>query len=76
MVRVGLQETESQLAKLVKLAEQGEDVVIHRSGRPVARIAAVDRRRQIAEAFGSLRGHVELFDDFDELPPRFTSHFR
>lgn len=76
MVRVGLHETESQLARLVELAEQGEDVVLHRSGRPVARIVAVDRRRQIAEAFGSLCGHVELSEDFDELPSRFTSHFR
>ncbi|MBJ7330208.1 MAG: type II toxin-antitoxin system prevent-host-death family antitoxin [Solirubrobacteraceae bacterium] len=76
MVRVGMHEAKSQLSKLVELAEQGEDVVIQRSGRPVARIVAVERRRPIAEAFGALRGKVELADDFDELPPDFTEYFR
>lgn len=71
-----MHEAKSQLSKLVELAEQGEDVVIQRSGRPVARIVAMERRRPIAEAFGSLRGQIELSDDFDELPPDFTEHFR
>ncbi|MGK2938499.1 MAG: type II toxin-antitoxin system Phd/YefM family antitoxin [Solirubrobacteraceae bacterium] len=70
-----MHEAKSQLSKLVELAEQGEDVVIQRSGRPVARIVAVERRRPIAEAYGSLRGRVALSDDFDDLPPDFTGHF-
>lgn len=76
MVRVGMHEAKTQLSKLVELAEQGEEVVIQRSGRPVARLVAVERRRPVAEAFGALRGQVELADDFDELPLEFTEHFR
>jgi prevent-host-death family protein len=76
MVRVGMHEAKSQLSRLVELAENGEEVVIQRSGRPVARIVAVQRRRPVAEAFGALRGQIELADDFDELPPELAEHFR
>lgn len=76
MVRVGMHEAKTQLSKLVELAEQGEEVVIQRSGRPVARIVAMERRRPVAEAYGALRGQIELAEDFDELPPEFTEHFR
>lgn len=75
MVRVGMHEAKSQLSRLVDLAEHGEEVIIQRSGRPVARLVALGRRRPVAEAFGSMSGEIELADDFDELPPDFTEHF-
>lgn len=76
VVRVGMHEAKSQLSRLVELAEGGEDVIIQRSGRPVARLVAMQRRRPVADAFGALRGEIELADDFDELPPDFAEHFR
>jgi prevent-host-death family protein len=75
MVRVGMHEAKSQLSRLVDLAEHGEEVIIQRSGRPVARLVALERRRPIAEAFGSMSGEIELADDFDDLPPGFIEHF-
>jgi prevent-host-death family protein len=76
VVRVGMHEAKSQLSRLVDLAEGGEEVVIQRSGRPAARLVAVQRRRSIAQAFGALRGQIELADDFDELPADLAEHFR
>jgi prevent-host-death family protein len=70
-----MHEAKSQLSRLVDLAEGGEEVVIQRSGRPVARLVALQRRRPVADAFGSLRGEIELADDFDELPTDFAEHF-
>jgi prevent-host-death family protein len=71
-----MHEAKSQLSRLVDLAEGGEEVIIQRSGRPVARLVALQRRRPVAEAFGTLRGEIELADDFDELPPDLAEHFR
>jgi prevent-host-death family protein len=71
-----MHEAKSQLSRLVDLAERGEDVVIQRSGRPVARLVAVQRRRPVAEAFGALGGQIELAEDFDELPAEIAEHFR
>jgi len=76
MVRVGMHEAKSQLSRLVELAEGGEEVVIQRSGRPVARLMPVQRRRPVAEAFGVLQGEIELADDFDDLAADFAQHFR
>jgi prevent-host-death family protein len=70
-----MHEAKSQLSRLVELAEGGEEVVIQRSGRPVARIVAMERRRPVGEAFGALRGEIHLADDFDELPGDFLEHF-
>jgi prevent-host-death family protein len=75
VVKVGMHEAKSQLSRLVELAEGGEEVVIQRSGRPVARLVAMEQRRPVAEAFGTLRGEVELADDFDELPAELLEHF-
>ena len=71
-----MHEAKSQLSRLVELAEGGEEVIIQRSGRPVARLVALQRRRPISEAFGAMRGEIELADDFDELPEDVTEHFR
>lgn len=71
-----MHEAKSQLSRLVALAEGGEEVVIQRSGRPVARLVAMPRRRPVADAFGTLRGEIELADDFDELPAALGEHFR
>jgi prevent-host-death family protein len=76
MVKVGMHEAKSQLSRLVDLAESGEEIVIQRSGRPVARLVAIEPRRPVAEAFGALRGQIELADDFDELPSDLIEHFR
>ncbi len=75
MIRVDMHEAKSQLSRLVNLAERGEDVVIQRSGRPVARLVAEPRRRPVADAFGAMRGEIELADDFDELPAELAEHF-
>ena len=76
MVRVGMHEAKSQLSRLVELAERGEEVIIQRSGRPVARLVSLQRRRPVAEAFGAMRGEIELAEDFDDLPDDIAEHFR
>ena len=76
MVRVGMHEAKSQLSRLVRLAEGGEEVIIQRSGRPVVRLVAIQRRRPVADAFGALRGQIEVSADFDELPAELAEHFR
>jgi antitoxin (DNA-binding transcriptional repressor) of toxin-antitoxin stability system len=70
-----MHEAKSQLSRLVELAEGGEEVVIQRSRRPVARLVAMEQRRPVAEAFGALRGDIDLADDFDELPAELLEHF-
>ena len=76
MVRAGLREAKRHLSKLVNLAKRGMEVILRRPVRPGTHIVAPQNRRPVAEAFGALRGEIELADDFDELPEEFTAHFR
>ncbi len=55
-MRVALSEAEGQLSELVRRAEQGDDVVLTRQGRPVIRLVPIpamptveERRRVLAE---------------------------
>ncbi len=62
-------EAKTQLSKLVREAEQGEDVVLRRGSRPVARLVAVDIGEDaVKRRPGRMRGRVSVPADFDEWP--------
>lgn len=62
-------EAKTQLSKLVHLAEDGEEVVLRRGRKPVARVVPIlaeegaTRRKP-----GRMRGRVKVSPDFDEWP--------
>ena len=67
MVTVNVHEAKTHLSRLLAQVEAGEDVVIARNGRPVARLVGVKKpgKRQ----FGSMKGRIKLDDSFfDPLP--------
>jgi antitoxin (DNA-binding transcriptional repressor) of toxin-antitoxin stability system len=62
-----IDEAQSQLPKLIVMAEHGEDVVIAREGKPVARLVALPQETGVRQG-GQWHGRVRLAADFDELP--------
>jgi prevent-host-death family protein len=67
MAQYGMHEAKTNLSQLVQQAEAGEDVVIARNGKPVAKLVPVPKNR-MASVWGALRGQIHINDDFDELP--------
>ena len=67
MRTVNVHEAKTHLSRLLAQVEAGEDVVIARSGMPVARLVRVQKRGK--RQFGSMKGRIK-FDDrfFDPLP--------
>ena len=67
MITVNVHEAKTHLSRLLVQVEAGEDVVIARSGMPVARLVRVQKRGK--RQFGSMKGRIK-FDDrfFDPLP--------
>lgn len=61
-----MHEAKTTLSQLVELAEAGEEIVLARAGRPVARIVALtgDRRK-----LGAWKGRVRMSSDFDAPLP-------
>lgn len=62
---VNVHEAKTNLSKLVERAERGEEIVIARNGRPVAKLVPIQRRFPIT-GIGSLEGEVEVLPGFDE----------
>ncbi|MBK6973539.1 MAG: type II toxin-antitoxin system Phd/YefM family antitoxin [Sterolibacteriaceae bacterium] len=65
---VNIYEAKTQLSRLIEKAASGEDVVIGRGGRPVARITSLTPAKQPIR-FGLLKGRIKLADDFDAPLP-------
>lgn len=67
MVTVNVHEAKTNLSRLLVQVESGEEVVIARSGKPVARLVRVPKRGK--RQFGSWKGRIKLDDSFfDPLP--------
>jgi prevent-host-death family protein len=62
---VNVHQAKTHLSKLLQEVEQGKDVVIARSGVPIARLVAWKAPVQAVAAPGAMRGQIELADDFD-----------
>jgi prevent-host-death family protein len=66
-INVGMHEAKTTLSRLVDAAQAGEEVVITRSGKPVARLEPIRPAARVS-LFGVLKGQIKMADDFDELP--------
>ena len=73
-IRYEIHEAEAHLSRLVDQVEKGEDVVICRSGKPVARLGPYVPTN--GRKGGQWKGLVRIGDDFDEpLPPDIGQAF-
>jgi prevent-host-death family protein len=71
---VNIYEAKTQLSRLVEEAASGEDVVIARAGRPVARLTRLQktpRKRRL----GLLEGRFKIPDDFNRPLPEVVRAF-
>ena len=68
---VNIFQAKTQFSKLVEMAERGEDVIIARAGKPVARLTQL-RPEKKPIVFGLMKGKIWVADDFDDpLPEDF-----
>ncbi len=65
---ISIYEAKTQLSKLVARVLGGEEIVIARSGVPVARLVPIQAQAGTRRS-GSARGQIRLGDDFDDPLP-------
>jgi prevent-host-death family protein len=75
MMQVGMHEAKTKLSQLVERAESGEDIVIARNGKPVARLVPIVSAGSLATVRGAWRDRVHIAEDFDELPDDIADAF-
>jgi len=66
-VTVNVYDAKTHLSKLLDRVEQGEEIIIARAGRPVAKLVPIPRRTEPRKP-GGWEGKVWMAPDFDELP--------
>ena len=64
---MNVHQAKTQLSRLLEAVESGEDVVIARAGKPVARLVPVDPDERVP---GRLKGCITVSKDFDAPLPR------
>lgn len=72
---VNVHEAKTQLSRLLVRVGLGEEVIIARAGKPVARLVAIDEK-PVRRTPGSARGKVWVAPDFNApLPPEELDAF-
>ena len=66
MIEVNIGEAKIQFLRLLAKVEEGEEVVIARKGKPVAKIVAINKKPAKNRALGQYKGDVVIADDFDD----------
>ena len=75
MRTINIHEAKTHLSRLVEEVSEGEEVVIARAGRPVARLVPVAKRTR-RRKLGLLAGKLTVPSDFDApLPEELTAMF-
>lgn len=75
MSKVNIHQAKTQLSRLVELAASGEEIIIARAGKPVARLVPY-APKGVARRPGQLRGKMRIKKNFDQpLPKEMLASF-
>jgi prevent-host-death family protein len=69
MTKVNIHQAKTQFSRLIELAASGEEVVIARAGKPVARLVSYTPKGAIRRP-GSMRGKIRIKKNFDAPLPK------
>ena len=74
MITTNISEVKAQLSALIEKVIRGEEVIIGKAGKPVAKLVPYERS-DIPRRPGALRGKIKIADDFDILPKDIAEAF-
>ncbi|MCB0871576.1 MAG: type II toxin-antitoxin system prevent-host-death family antitoxin [Solirubrobacterales bacterium] len=69
---VAIGEAKTNLSKLVEKAERGEEVVIRRGSKPVAKLIRYERPDRVL--FGALKGKIKIGEGFEDPLSEFDEY--
>jgi prevent-host-death family protein len=68
MAQVNIHDAKTNLSKLIEQAAAGEEIIIARAGKPVARLTAIEPIQRRGR-FGALKGRARVDERFFEPLP-------
>ena len=76
MLITNIHQAKSQLSKLIERVQQGEEIIIGKAGKPVAKLVPYRENCQPRKPGGRWKGKIWMAPDFDELPLTVAAAFR
>jgi prevent-host-death family protein len=75
MNQINIHQAKTQFSRLVERVAGGEEIIIAKSGKPVARLVPYAPKR-VARRPGAMRGKIRIKKNFDEpLPKEILASF-
>ena len=69
-----ISEAKAQLSALIEKVQAGEEVIIGKAGKPVARLVKYENNQKARQP-GALKGKIKISHDFDMLPDDIAKAF-
>lgn len=70
-----IHQAKTQLSQLIEQVRQGEEIIIGKAGKPVAKLVPYEPTAEPRRG-GQWRGQIRIADGFDELPEDLAAAFR
>ena len=74
MYITNISEAKAQLSALIEKVISGQEVIIGKAGKPVAKLVRYERSQETRRP-GALRGKIKIAKNFDELPDDIAGAF-
>lgn len=71
---INISEAKAQLSALIEKVLAGEDVIIGKAGKPVAKLIPYEPGKKPRQP-GMLKGKIKIAEDFNELPEDIAEAF-
>ncbi len=79
-MNVPVSEAKAKFAELIRRAEAGEEILLTRNGKPVARLSEPSANQHLGSLrmalAGKYRGQLNMAEDFDTLGPEWDEYMR
>lgn len=77
METVNIHDAKTNLSKLLERVQKGENIIIGKAGKPIARLVPYVEQETVKEPrkFGLAKGQIWISPDFDEPDPELEDLF-
>lgn len=76
MTITNIHQAKTHLSKLIERVQEGEEIIIGKAGKPVAKLVPYHEDRTPRKPGGRWKGKIWMAKDFDELPEDVAAAFR
>ena len=70
-----IHEAKTHLSKLVERVAAGEEIIIAKAGKPVARMVPYKESKRLTPKPGSMKGKIKILPGFDEADKEIEALF-